>query len=82
MAMTIALATWLLFFGTHLETPYPESLVEAYALPITRIALLLLVLLAAVWCPTVGILAAFSYVTLGADVLFFTQGGDVLAAIR
>ena len=78
MAMSVGLATWLLLIGTHLETPYPETLVEAYALPITRIALLILVLLAASWCPTVGILAAFSYVTLGADVLFFTQGAQVL----
>jgi hypothetical protein len=78
MAIAIALAAWLLFIGTHIETPYPEPLVEAYALPITRVALLLLVLLAAAWCPTVGILAALSYVTLGADVLFFTHGAQVL----
>lgn len=78
MAMSIALASWLLLIGTRLESPYPETLVEAYALPITRIALLILVLLAASWCPTVGILAAFSYVTLGADVLFFTHGAQIL----
>lgn len=78
MAMAIAFATWLLLIGTHLETAYPETLVEAYALPITRIALLIFVLLAASWCPTVGILAAFSYVTLGADVLFFTHGAQML----
>lgn len=78
MAMTVALATWLLLIGTRIETPYPEGLVEAYAMPLTRLSLLLLVLLAAAWCPTVGILAAFSYVTLGADVLFFTHGAQVL----
>jgi hypothetical protein len=78
MAIAIGLATWLLFIGTRIEAPYPADLVEAYALPITRIALLLLVLLAAAWCPTVGILAAFSYITLGADVLFFTHGAQVL----
>ncbi len=79
LALAVALAAWLLLVGTHLETPYPEPLVEAYALPITRIALLILVLLAGYWCPTVGILAALSYVTLGADVLFFTHGGQTLA---
>ena len=66
---------WLWFVGFHMETPYPPALIEAYALPLTRILLLLLVLTSAIWCPTVGILAALSYVCLGADVIFFTHGG-------
>jgi hypothetical protein len=76
---SVCLAAWLLFVGTHIEVPYPAPLVEAYALPVTRIALLVLVLLSASWCPTVGILAALAYVTLGADVLFFTHGAQTLA---
>jgi hypothetical protein len=80
MATALALFLWLWLVGTHLETPYPAPLVETYALPLTRIFLLGLVLLAASWCPTVGILAAFAYITLGADVLFFTRGGEVLAS--
>lgn len=82
LAMTVLLASWLLLVGTHLETPYPAPLVEAYALPITRLALLSLVLLAAFWCPTVGILAAFAYVALGADVLFFTQGAQIISKTK
>ena len=62
---------WCWQIGTHLETPYPASLVEAYAIPLTRIGLLLLVLLASLWSPPVGILTALAFVCLGADVLFF-----------
>jgi glucosamine--fructose-6-phosphate aminotransferase (isomerizing) len=38
--------------------------------------LLGLVILAAVWSPTVGIMAAFAFVCLGADVLFLTRGAS------
>jgi hypothetical protein len=67
---------WNVLIATRLETPYPETLVEAYALPATRILLLGLVILAAVWSPTVGIMAAFAFVCLGADVLFLTRGAS------
>jgi len=58
-----------------METPYPPPLVEIYALPLTRLLLLLLVLVSAYWSPVVGILAAFAYVSLGADVIYFTRDG-------
>jgi len=74
LGISVILFFWLWFVGLHIETPYPPELIEAYALPFTRILLLILVLLSAMWCPTVGILAAFSYVCLGADVLYFTHG--------
>jgi hypothetical protein len=79
LIVSIVLILWNWGVATHLETPYPELLVELYALPITRIILLIFVLLAASWCPTVGILAALAYVCLGADVIFFTHGGQILA---
>ena len=78
----VILIIWNWMVSTHLETPYPELLIELYALPITRIFLLMFVLLAAVWCPAVGVLAAFAYMCLGADVIFFTQGGQMLAATK
>ncbi len=62
---------WNLLVATHLEYPYPASLVDAYAIPLTRMFLLGLVVLSAMWCPSVGIMAAMAYVCLGADVLFF-----------
>lgn len=69
----IILATWLVTVGFRIENPYPNTLIELYALPITRIFLLLFVLLSAAWCPRVGILMALAYFCLGADVLFFTR---------
>ena len=69
----IILATWLVTVGFRIENPYPNTLVELYALPLTRIFLLLFVLLSAAWCPRVGILMALAYFCLGADVLFFTR---------
>ncbi len=73
MAATLALLLWNLVLATSIETPYPSTLVEFYALPLTRLFLLTLVILSALWCPTVGILAAFAYICLGADVLTTTK---------
>lgn len=73
MAATLVLILWNITLATSLETPYPLWLVELYALPLTRLFLLTLVILSAMWCPTVGVLAAFSYITLGADVLTTTK---------
>jgi hypothetical protein len=69
----VLLALWVVILATRLETSYPEILVELYALPITRIALLGLVALLALWSPTLGILAALSFVCLGSDVIFLTK---------
>lgn len=80
LIIAITLAVWLWTVGFRLENAYPATLIELYALPLTRIFLLVLVLISAAWCPTVGILAALAYVTLGADVIFFTHGGQSLAS--
>ena len=76
IGMVLLFFLWNVLIATRLETPYPETLVEAYALPASRILLLGLVILAAVWSPTVGIMAAFAFVCLGADVLFLTRGAS------
>lgn len=76
IGMVFLFFLWNVLIATRLETPYPETLVEAYALPASRILLLGLVILAAVWSPTVGIMAAFAFVCLGADVLFLTRGAS------
>jgi hypothetical protein len=73
MGVLLAFLIWNWTIATHLETPYPATLVEAYSIPLTRIAILLLVVLSAMWCPTVGILVALAYLSLGADTLFFTS---------
>lgn len=64
---------WNWFVSTRLETPYPVDLINAYATPLTRVGLIGLVLASAYWCPSVGIMAALAYVSLGADTLFFTS---------
>jgi hypothetical protein len=68
----LILLLWNWNMATLLETPYPPVIVELYAIPLTRIFLLTLVLLSAAWCPNVGIMAALAFICLGADVISFT----------
>lgn len=75
VGIILCLFLWNVFVSTRLETPYPEGLVEVYALPFTRVLLLGLVILSGVWCPTVGLMAALAFVCLGADVIFLTRRG-------
>lgn len=75
VGIVLCLFLWNVLIASHLETAYPESLIEIYALPFTRLLLLTLVILSGVWCPTVGIMAALAFVCLGADVIFLTRRG-------
>lgn len=70
------LLVWNWLIATRIETPYPPVVVELYAIPLTRIALLFLVALSAMWSPSIGILAALAYICLGADVIFFATPSD------
>ena len=69
----IILALWNVLIATRMETPYPEALVELYALPAARLVLLALVVASSFWCPTIAIMLALAFVTLGADVIFLTK---------
>jgi hypothetical protein len=71
--LAVILLGYLWLIGTHMETAYPETLIESYSMPLTRMGLLGLVLLTAAWSPTAGILAALAFVCLGADVTLFTK---------
>jgi len=71
VSLVLLLVLWTWQVGTHLETPYPETLVELYAKPLTRIGLLLFILTSAMWNPYVGIFAALAFVFLGADISVF-----------
>ena len=73
LGATLLLLLFNVFISTHLKTPFPEVLVEAYGIPLTRLFLLLLLIAACFWCPTVGILFAFAYVCLASDVLITTK---------
>ena len=69
----VILALWNLLIATRMETPYPEALVELYALPATRLVLLGIVVASTFWCPTVATMLALAFITLGADVIFLTK---------
>jgi hypothetical protein len=69
----VVLALWNILIATRMETPYPEALVELYALPAARLVLLGLVIASTFWCPTVSIMLALAFITLGADVIFLTK---------
>ena len=73
VALILLFFIWNVLVASHLETAYPEILIELYALPVTRLLLLGLIVLAAAWCPIVGIMAAFAFVCLGSDVIFLTR---------
>ena len=75
LSIVLSFFLWNVLVSSHIETAYPESLIEIYALPFTRLMLLALVILSAIWSPTVGIMAAFAFVCLGADVIFLTRRG-------
>jgi len=70
-ALVLMLLLWTWQVGTHLETPYPETLVEFYATPGSRIVLLLFIVLCASWNRYVGIFAALAFIFLGADISVF-----------
>ena len=70
--VALLLLLWNWNVATLLEAPYPPVVVELYAIPLTRMFLLALVLLSAAWCPRVGIMAALAFICLGADVISFT----------
>ena len=67
----LLLVLWTWQVGTHLETPYPETLVELYATPSSRVVLLLFILLCASWNSYIGIFAALAFIFLGADISVF-----------
>lgn len=69
--VVLILVLWTWQVGTHLETPYPETLVEFYATPLSRVILLLFILLTAHWNAYAGILAALAFILLGADISVF-----------
>jgi len=73
LAALLLLFLWNLLVATRMENPYPEILVELYALPASRLGLLGIVIALSFWCPTVSIMAALAFVCLGSDVIFLTK---------
>jgi hypothetical protein len=62
--VVVFVLAYVLFFGSVFEATYPTRLVELYAYPWWRLAIVGLVGLGAWWCPRVGLalaIAAFFY---------------------
>lgn len=72
LLVTAILFIWVVFIGTDIKSAYPPILVEAYAMPLTRLLLLGLVVALTYWCPNAGVLAAMAYVFLGSDTITLT----------
>jgi hypothetical protein len=73
LGLIVLLSLWNVFVATRMETPYPETMVELYALPFTRLLLLLVVIALSMWDAQITILAALAFICLGADVIFLTK---------
>ena len=73
LGLVVVLSLWNVLVATRMETPYPETMVELYALPFTRLLLLLVVIGLSMWDAQIAILAALAFICLGADVIFLTK---------
>jgi hypothetical protein len=73
LGLVVLLSLWNVLVATRMETPYPEMLVELYALPFTRLLLLALVIALSMWDAQITILATLAFICLGADVIFLTK---------
>jgi len=73
LGLLVLLSLWNVLVATRMETPYPETMVELYALPFTRLLLLLVVLGLSMWDAQITMLAALAFICLGADVIFLTK---------
>lgn len=73
LGLVVLLSLWNVLIATRMETPYPETMVELYALPFTRLLLLLVVIGLSMWDAQIAILAALAFICLGADVIFLTK---------
>lgn len=51
---------WNVYEGSVFESPYDKTLVKLYGFPLFRLMLVLLVIVAAYWCPRVGAMVAFA----------------------
>jgi len=60
LLVTVAFFSWNLFEGSLFHTPYPVEWVYLYKFPYWRLFLVVTLIAALVWCPTVGIMAALA----------------------
>ncbi len=58
--VTLVLLGWNIVEGAVFENEYPPSFVQLYPIPIWRVLLLVALLAGAYWCPSVGLMLAFT----------------------
>jgi len=58
--MTVAFLTWNVIEGSVFENEYPYSFVKLYTIPLWRLLLLILMIAAASWNHSLGIMIAFT----------------------
>lgn len=71
--ITAAFFIWNFFEGSVFESPYTREQVKLFQYPIWRLALLILVFLAAIWCPKVGAMVAIAVFFYFEDLHKLTQ---------
>ena len=60
MAVTLLFLAWNVIEGAVFQNEYPSSFVKLYPIPIWRFLLLMALIVGATWCPSVGIMLAFT----------------------
>jgi hypothetical protein len=55
-----AFFVWNIVEGAIFENEYPSTFVRLYHIPIWRLALLVALIAGGLWCPSVGIMLAFT----------------------
>ena len=59
LIFVIAVGAYAIMNSTIFEAEYSDKLIELYTRPWWRLLVVILVIMAAVWCPRVGIIFAF-----------------------
>ena len=64
---------WNLFEGSLFHTPYSTQLVLLYKYPLWKILLVALIIISALWCPTVAIMVVLAVYFYLSDLNILTQ---------
>jgi hypothetical protein len=71
--VTAVFFIWNMFEGSVFESPYTLEQVKLFGYPFWRLALILLVVLGAMWCPKVGAMVAVAVFFYLEDLHKLTQ---------
>lgn len=71
--LTATFFIWNFYEGSVFESPYTMGQVKLYSYPFWRLALVILIFLAAMWCPKVGAMVAVAIFFYFEDLHKLTQ---------